>query len=411
MTALYALACVSTATAQDLIPVKSESVRDRSRPGYEAVGVGLGIFRLYPRLTLGASYDDNVFATETGEIDDLITRIGGNVRLQSQGGRVPMGAHASFDSYSYDDNPREDYTDWEFGGSAGYDLPLRTAARVSADYLRTHEPRGEPSVPTAALERPRYDTGRALLGLTHDFASGRLDFSLGYESIDFDDAKLATGAPLDQDFRDRDTRTFQLQGNLIVGPSTEAFVRVVHTDRDFRIEADAAGVDRDASSVALLGGAAFDYSNLMRGEVGIGVFQLDNRDPNQGNRSSVAINSNVEVYVTQLMTATVNVQRTSAAADIEEASSYIGTSIALRLDYELLRNLILSAAWGRSQRDYSGVSEEDTQNRAGLSAQWLLNRHMRIGFDYSHTERSWAIEQGAQRYTEGVVGATVTFAL
>jgi hypothetical protein len=149
----------------------------------------------------------------------------------------------------------------------------------------------------------------------------------------------------------------------------------------------------------------------MRGEVGVGVFKLDNRDPSQSDRTSVAINSNVELYVTQLMTATVNVQRTSAAADIEGFSSYIGTSVALGLDYELRRNLILSAGWARSRRDYTGVDPADTQNRAGLSAQWLLNRHMRVGFGYSHTERTWAVVQGGRRYTEEILTATVTFAL
>jgi hypothetical protein len=404
---------MSLAAAQeDLVPERFVSVRDRPRPEYDALGVRLGGFRLYPRLTIGASHDDNIFATNTDVIDDRIAAVGGNVRLSSQGGRVPMSVYASANSRSYSDNPLEDHVNWEGGGSIDYTFAPRTAVSVSGNHTLDHESRGEPSFPSEAIELPSVETSGAVVGITHQFASGQLSFTADYRSTDFDDTKLAEGATLDQDFRDRDTRILQIQSGIIVGETTTVFVRAVHEERDYKLDAEAVGVDRDATSDALFGGAAFDISNLMRGEVAIGVFDLDNHDPDQSDRRSVAVSSNVDLYVTQLLTATMDVQRTSAAADIVGSASAIGTSVSLGLDYELRRNLILSATFARSRREFTGVVDRtDTSKRAGINAQWLLNRHVSVGFNYAHIERRRPIAADGRNFTERIVGATMSFAL
>src|SRR5690606_31790155 len=106
-------------------------------------------------------------------------------------------------------------------------------------------------------------------------------------------------------------------------------------------------------TTALLGGAAFSVTDLMRGELGVGVLDLDNRDPTQGDRRSVAVSSSLEVFMTQLMTATIDVQRSSAAADLEDFASYIDTSASIGVDYELRRNVIVSLRFSRSRREYN----------------------------------------------------------
>jgi hypothetical protein len=401
---------LSLATAQDLVPEKSVSVRDRPRPEYEALGVRWGAFRLYPEITVGASYDDNIYATETNAIEDRISELAGNLSLRSQGDRLPISVYGSGASRSYSDNPIEDYVDWEGGGSIGSSLARRTAVSLSGDYTQNHESRGEPTFPSAAVERPRVETGSGAVEVTHAFASGRINVNVDRESADFEDAKLADGALFDQDFRDRDTRTLEVRGDIVVGQSTAVFVRAIHQERDYRLDSDIDGINRDATSDQLLGGVTLDISNLLRGEVGLGVLDLDNDDPSQSDSDSVAISSNVELYVTQLMTATIDVQRTSEAADIAGFASYVGTNVTLGLDYEIRRNLILSATFARTRREYEGVNEPDRSEVAGASAQWLVNRRVNVDFDYTLVESVWRA-QAARSYTERIFAVAVSFAL
>jgi hypothetical protein len=407
---LCASAFLPVASAQDLLPEKSVSVRNRPRPEYEAPGIRMGTFQLSPRLTVGSSRDDNVFATDTDQIEDRVTVLGGNVRLRSREGRVPMSVYGDFDSQSYSDNPLEDYVDRTGGASIGFNFARRTTVSLGGDYALTHQSRGEPSFPAAAIERPRFETGTALLDIAHDFASGRLNLSAERESINFDDALLAGGTTIDQDFRDRDTHTVEVQGNIVVGESLAALVRAVQVQRDYDLDTVAGEIDRNSTSTALFGGVALDVTNLMSGEVAIGALELDNRDPEQSDTRSVAVSSSLELYMTQLMTATVDVQRTSAAADIEGSASYIGTSVSIGLDYELRRNLILSAAVARSRREYTDLDRRDNNKRASISAQWLVNRRMNVVLDYSHIERRWLVDAGLN-YRQRVLSANVNFAL
>ncbi len=44
-------------------------VMDRARPAYDAKGIPLGGFRLFPSLDVVGTYDDNVFRLPTGQSD------------------------------------------------------------------------------------------------------------------------------------------------------------------------------------------------------------------------------------------------------------------------------------------------------------------------------------------------------
>src|SRR5690348_11759208 len=45
-------------------------VLDRSRPEYDALGVPLGSFLLFPTFAAGLSYDDNILRTGSGALSD-----------------------------------------------------------------------------------------------------------------------------------------------------------------------------------------------------------------------------------------------------------------------------------------------------------------------------------------------------
>jgi hypothetical protein len=397
------------AGAQEIPPERTVSVRDRLRPEYTPPGVAWGAFRLRPDFSVAAARTANLFASEIDPVGELVTTLGANIDAQSQGVRLPLSLYAGVESLSYQDHPLEDYVDWTAGAGTSYSLPRRTNVALTADFGRQHESRSEPSFPLAAIERPAIETAALALEVAHDFATGRLQFSLRRDSFEFEDVLLVDGTLTDQEFRNRDTDAYQIQGNFIVGPSTGIFVRAVREDRDYVRQAG--GLDRDATTAGLYVGGAFDLSNLLRGELGIGVLNLDNADPSQQDRRSNALTSSLEIFMTQLMTATISAGRTSAAADIAGFASYIATSFSLRLDYEIRRNLLLSTSLARSQRDYSGAQEEDEIATLRLGAEWLLSRHVKLGLDYAATDQEWRVAAVGRSYDDRVIGLSASFAL
>jgi hypothetical protein len=75
---------------QDLVPLKAVSVQNRPRPEYDPLGILLGAVRVSPQLTIGESYDDNIYATDTGKVGDRVTTLTGSVGVQSPGQRPPL---------------------------------------------------------------------------------------------------------------------------------------------------------------------------------------------------------------------------------------------------------------------------------------------------------------------------------
>jgi len=403
--ALLCLCLSFPSIGQSIVPEKSISVRDRPRPEYEPAGIHLGGIRVSPRLTFGEAYNDNLFATPTGKVSDLITRPGGEVSMGSEG-RIPWSVFGGLSSRLHADNSREDYTEWQSGGSIGHGFGGDVQSSLSTSLGRNHELRGDPTFPVNAAEPLRFDTRHAQLDVTRELPHGRLALRANLESFDYADVNLTDGTRVDQDFRDRRVWGLDLRSDFAIGPSTGVFVRATHQKQQYRSEVESPEtINRDAATNAVYGGTAIWLSNLMRGHVAIGVLDVDNADPRQKDTRSLALDTRLEFYITQIMTATLSGQRSSGAADLERSASYLATSGDLKLDYEVRRNVILSASYSYSRREYSGISTVDTIEVSQLSAQWFLNRHLRINCDFTHEDRDLPSGGAGQTFGQSILEA------
>ena len=79
------------AQTADLGREQQDRTRDASDTGFEPVGARFGVFRVLPRLEVGAVWDDNVFATEADERSDTIFPRGAERAADSRHKPVPMG--------------------------------------------------------------------------------------------------------------------------------------------------------------------------------------------------------------------------------------------------------------------------------------------------------------------------------
>ena len=400
---LLALACVALpAMADDLLPTKSFGVLDRPRPEYDPRGVKVGDLVLRPELTLGASHDDNIYSTRDDAVSDQVAEVGAGFNLQSEGSRLTSAVQGKVASRLYDEYSDENTVDWLAGASLGSAFGARSSAKLQTSFSHDHETRDDPSSPVNAIEPTRFETIDALAGLTHQFASAGVDVTAEYRNATYNDAKLADGARLDQGFKDRDTLQFTARGAYRLRESTVLFLKATRMDLNYR-ERTPGDIDRDSVSTELSTGAGFGITNLMRGEIGVGVLDLDNQDPTQRDRRSLAIQTNVELFLTQLVSARLDAKRTSGAADLAGSASFIGTDVSVSVDYEMRRNLILSARAAHSERDYTGIESKQTTRLAGVEARWLLNRNLNVELSYTHQKRDAPVPELGRSFTQGVV--------
>jgi len=344
------------------------SVRERERPELDPLGARLGAFTLSATLDLDVTSTDNLFATSTGEVDDIIYTVAPSARLASGWSRHSLALEAGAAFRSHKDFSSEDVDTHYLRGIGRLDIGSRTALHGSARYAHDYTPRYDPdSLVGAPTEFDRTD---ASLGVSHRFAR------LGIRADAFTSEREYDGAAASRDY----TQT-GLRGRVDaeLSPRITAFVSGSVDERDYDNSPASNSEGR-----ALLVGAAFN-GDLVRGEISVGQFERDYEgfDSIDG----LAAAGRIEWYATPLTTVTVDVQR-SADDNVGVASGlpYVTTEFGARVDHELLRNVILTAAVRSGDRDYEGGDRGDEYMRYEVGADYILNRRVALRARYSRDD-------------------------
>src|SRR4051812_30070067 len=126
-------------------------VLDRARPEYDALGLPVGSFLLFPTLAAGMSYDDNILRVPGAPLDDVFWTFSPRLDLRSQWSQDLVQLYAQADDYEYDSHSSESRTNWIGGAKSEIGIAPGTLVDARLSYFDTHESRGSPDISTAAL--------------------------------------------------------------------------------------------------------------------------------------------------------------------------------------------------------------------------------------------------------------------
>ncbi len=385
---------------------RGDSVRYRTRPAYDAVGVHAGAFTVFPQASVTGSFDDNIYATNVNETDDFITELATSVSVESGWSRHALNFVGGVSQYIYADNTDENRLDWNVGADGRIDVTRDTQIRGALAYRQLHEDRGDPSAPAAASEPTEYNLLTGSASVDHKFNRLTTRISGGYSNYDYKDVLSTLGAVIDQDDRDRDQYEEALRIGYDVSPDTNVYVQGTLNQRDYDLTVPAVAVNRDSDGYAVVAGSDFRISNLMQGGVFVGYQRQSYDDPTLAESSGVAYGANVEWYVTPLTTITFDAASTIEETTTAGASGYNAQSAGVRVDHELLRNVLINARVSYEQDDYDGVARSDDKVRAGLGLDYLLNRNFTVGVGYDYVDNSSDV--AGNEYKRNIVGLTLT---
>jgi hypothetical protein len=387
---LAAVAQTSVASAQsadDFDRDGSQSVRTRTNPDYDAVGVPAGGFRFYPRLGLSAEWNDNVFTATTNEVDDIAYTVSADGRLVSDWNTHFLAFQGSVQDTTYQDSSEDLETVWSLGAEGRIDVQRGFAINADAAYSDTYEPRGS-NDPNGLAEPIRYPEQRAGVEVSREFNRLRLSGRVRYNMQDFEDGVLVNLTPVDQDFRDRTVMEYAARADYAVSPDTALYVSYSYRTHDY--DQETLG-NRDFQRQRALVGAAFDVTNVLRGEIGAGYTWAEYDvftgadDPN-----GLTFSGSLDWFLTQLTTVNLAVERDIGDSGDPGAPSRILTDIGLRVDHELYRNVIVFARGGWAEDDYNGAppfDRVDETTSGAVGCDWLLNRTAAIQARFTYTER------------------------
>lgn len=371
----------SGANAQDQI-YRGQTVNERPRPTYDAKGVPVGGFVLYPLIDVSGNYDDNIFAEEVNEVDDYEITVGPEARLQSRWSRHALTLSGFGRIHRFID--RTDQNTSEYGGNGQFRLDLGRDATLSAGggYERRTIDRRDPEEAGRATPE-QVDIASGSASFSQPFVKLRLTLSgdvINYDEVD----------PLDSD-KNRLEYTGRARLGYDVSPAITGFVQGFYTRRDFDLALDSAGFNRDTKVFGGVAGLAYDITGILYGETSVGYYKTEFDDTRFTSDSGVYVDSKTTWNVTALTTLIARVSRENITTNeiIAGFASSSRRQVRFRgeLQHELAKNILINADGGYTRDQFLEVARTDKTIDAGVIVRLFLDSHFSLFASYRYSKR------------------------
>lgn len=362
-------------------------VMDRARPAYDAKGIPLGGFRLFPTLAAGATYDDNVFRTNSA-LSDWFFTVSPSARLKSQWGRHFIELYSGLNYYNYQTYTDQNLSDWNVGADGKLDISRSANIRTNAFFGHRHELWSAPNNQVGYQAAPnRYF--QTHVDLDSVYQPNRLGFGLGgaFDHYNWTDTPRIGGGFLFNNDRDNNEYQAYAKAYYDFSPGYSAYVKASYDERDFDLFLDRAGLHRSSHGYRVDAGVNLQISHLVSGEVFVGYMQQNFSAPLK-DVSGIDFGAELDWYVSPVLTAHVSGKRTLDNVVLSGVSVADNKSISLSLDYEFRPNIIVQGRAAYTNTRYVGSGRTDDYPTFGIGVNYLVNRYASLNAAYTYSDRS-----------------------
>ncbi len=393
----------------------SADVMTRARPEYDARGVRIGTFFLYPSLAGGFGYSSNVF-NDASNLTDYFYSISPQIKFQSAWARHALNLSLDSKGFWYSNQVGENRTEWNLSADGRIDFMRGSDISAQAHTTRQSEPRGTDTTGGLQTGEPAEPTQLSRTGLGAEFnhTLNRVRVSLGasLEQIDYDDTPCVVACVppippvINNDDRDRTVVDLTAKAAVEVSADTAVFIRGRISDHDFEAELDDDGFNRDSSSFGVDGGFEFSMTHVLVGELFAGYTVRSYDDANFVETAGLELGAGLKWFPSMLTTISFDGGRSIEDTSIAGASGYVSTRGQVGIDHELLRNVIFSGRLGYENAEYQEVVRNDDTLRGAVSGRFLINNHMHFDAGWEFVDRS--SNAAGFEYTTGQFSLSLT---
>ncbi len=342
--------------------------------------------RLKISFETGAEYNDNIFATRNGEVDDVVFSLSPSAEFTIADRKSRLTFSGSGEIGRYLDQQSEDFDDWQIGFDGRSRVSQNVTLVGGGDYRWNHESRASPEAVSGA--RPTtfqraYGFGGVLIKAQP--ASVRLVGTVN--RLDYGDVETPDGT-INNDDRDRTQFEIGTRVGYAIGTGSEIFIQGGYDKRTYDQARDDFGFDRNSDGFALAAGLRRALANRLSGEVFAGYLQQNYRDPRYEDIATIDLGAALDWQGPAGLSASFQLDRSVEETTLPGAASYLLTSGSLSVRADPHPRLSAGLGLRGSHYDYRGVDRSESVISANLWARYYLNRYLFIGTDYTLAERS-----------------------
>lgn len=360
-------------------PDFSASVRQRQAIPDVEHGFEAGSFVVRPSVGEGIGYNSSVLGTPDSGSPVLSSDAA--VRINSDWTRNALGASFSVGDRRYLTVGEGSYTNWSagLGGSLDVGQDVLTAA-----YSHLGLNLGATTLGTLGVVDPvGYGVDDVRLAWSALRGVVSIDPMLEVQRFRFGAAGGAV--PVDYASLDHDSEAGSLVARFELSPGN-ALVGVLRgTGAQFD---QPASRGRGYLDLAAFGGLDLRADALLQYRLLVGVERRSFRQAGASSVTSPTVEASVIWYVRRMDTVELDAARHLDDAESPFARNQTLTSVGLRLDHELRRDIVLSVngsvKWSDSQPVGAGGSFRQVQTGFGASASWSVSRSVNLSLSYSY---------------------------
>lgn len=380
----------------------------REAENYDARGVRLGSFLLFPALELDEAFNDNVFAASSGSgpTASFLQIIRPSAELRSTWSNHMLNVYARGNIGFYTNASTQNYQDVSLGADGRFDIQRNWNTYGGASFNRKHEDPGLPNTVSGPANVTIYNqlTGSAGYYQKVNRLSGRAEFGVDNYNYFNNGLGVAQGVVPNSD-RNRTELRESLRLGYEFLDGYEVWTRGSLNQRMYQTPVDATGFARNSNGWDVVGGITLNLGGLTTAEAFAGYLQQNyvnqGTPPLQGPQFGLLAywNPQKELWIKPYVRRTVN-----EAAYVGD-SGYLNTAMGFNANYNLRPNIRLNALADYTIADYQSFSSTNSRYdqyvTLGASAMYLPVPQFFIGPSYQYVYRS--SNQGGLDYSQNVI--------
>lgn len=339
------------------------SVTERGQPEFDPEPVRIGTFNVDATLGASVEYNDNVFASPTNEESDTILRLNPTVDARSNWTSHELAAGVNVDHREFTENGSETATDYGAYLNGRLDVTRNFQLRAGVDGTHVTEPRYA-AASFAGAEPASFDAAGAFVSALYRQDRFQVEGTVGVSEQEYDQAS--------QQLRNNQNTYVATRVSYAISPDVAVFVRARRDEQDYDFS------DREGTRTTVDAGVNFELAAPFRGEIAVGSFEDDRDSAAYTDTSGLNVAANVQWFPTQLTTVTFSANRGAFDPGLVNSATAVSTAYGIRVDHELLRNLLLFGTVRQESAEYEGIDREDTATSVALGAAWKLNKNARV---------------------------------
>jgi hypothetical protein len=356
-------------------------------PEFQAKGIPMGVFRLFPNLVTNISYDDNVFRQPHVTASDFFFTEIPTLLLDYATNEAHVNLYADGTFTQYNKFSTVDTQLYDFGAKGLYDITRATEISGNISYSQLEEALSSANT-VASQDAPTLYTLFDASGQV-SIKPNRLGVVFGgsNDQYVYFNTPLFGGGTLQN--RDRNNTVYKgfAEVNYDFSPGYSVYVKGTYNSDQFEEHFDRTGAHRSSDGYQIDAGVNLLLGDLVQGTAYIGYVDQMYSNP-LPDISGLDFGADVTWYPTELLTLQLTASRQIVNTTFAGASGGDDRNVNLAATYEVTRQVFLNASVGYDDTEYKGAGLTETTPTFGVGVKYLVNHYAQIQLNYNYSSRN-----------------------